>query len=397
MLIYTLLMAIILVLGYIKPNNSKTKRKIYLITVFGLLIFISAMRSQNVGTDLRNLYSHYYSSFKHVEWRKLQNVTKSGHWELGFCILCKCLCYVTTDIQFFIFVTSVLAIVPYAIFIYYNSEDVVFSSFFYLAFHIYTIGLNLVRQPIAVGIIIIGLGELKRKHYLRFAIFVLLASLIHVSALIALLLILLDKIRFNRNSVVKLTIFTILIILGYSHLFSFLLKYTKLSEKYGFYEIGVKHAAGYITIHTLGMAVVPLFILIVCILYYNNDSNYSEKNFFMIKRRILKLKGTKLRFGFDKEIIYWSEDILIYVCYIVMILRIGAFIINVSSRMSYYFIPFLMIAFPHAINKVSNYKNKLIINSIIYFGLIVFFFYIGIFQANRLWGVTPYEFCFQLK
>lgn len=56
--------------------------------------------------------------------------------------------------------------------------------------------------------------------------------------------------------------------------------------------------------------------------------------------------------------VYWSESMLMYSVYLAVLFRFSAFIINVTARFSLYFIPFLMIAFPHALNKVQNQNNR---------------------------------------
>lgn len=394
MAVYILLVIWAWSVGLLKPNNSSSTRKKYLVMVFGAILFVSMLRDQTVGTDLKYLYSGYYPMFRNASWDSIQNVTRSGHWEWGFCALCKILCYISTDVRCFIIATSILSVVPYAIFIYRNSEDVVFSTIFYLTFHVFTIGLNLVRQPIAIGIVLLGLEELKQKRYIRFICIVLFASLFHTSALVALILVLVDHLKYTRNSFIWLTFVTVIATVGYSYIFEFLVGNTGLSETYSFYTVGVKHAAGYVTFHTLAMFAITAYVLILTMLYSRKEHFADDKIPYVSSKTRIYFSGAKIIRQHNNEKVFWSDSILVYATYMAVIFRIGAFIINVSSRMSYYFIPFIMVAYPHILNKIPTASDRKIIKILMYVALIVFFVYIGFFHSQRLWGVVPYKLSF---
>lgn len=58
--------------------------------------------------------------------------------------------------------------------------------------------MNVIRQAMAVGVILLGLEALKRKQYVKFAIYVVIATFFHTSAIIALLFILCDILTFKK-------------------------------------------------------------------------------------------------------------------------------------------------------------------------------------------------------
>lgn len=380
---------------FMNVNENRKRKKRYVIFIFGCLLLVAMLRNETTGTDLEIYYSKYFPMFRDASWKNIQNVTRSGHWEWGFCAFCKIIGYISTNTQCFIIFSSILSIVPYGIFIYRNSEDVVFSTIFYITFHVYMNSFNIVRQAMAVGIILSGLEILKRKQYIRYLIYVLIAALIHTSAIVAVLYILADRLKFKKTSIYSLTVVTLVIIVGYNVIFSTALGFLGLSDNYRIYQFGTRHAAGYVTYHTLGMFALAVMIFALTVLYFyarpgNTDCCYTEKAYTGWSFSKFKIR----RIRYKKRNSVWSEDMFVFACYLAMAFRMIAFIMNVASRMSYFFIPFLMIAFPHVMGKLSGSERK-IITLLIYAGLLLFFVYIGYFRAERLWGTVPYHFFWQ--
>lgn len=374
-------------------RNEKSKRH-YLIIVFGCLLAVAMLRDVSVGTDLQYLYSKYYPQFASASWNQIQSVTMTGHWEWGFCALCKLLNYISSDVRVFIVATSLISIVPYGLFIYRNSKDVVMSTVFYVGFHIFTISLNIVRQSIAIGIILLGMEHLKRKEYMKFALYVLIASLVHTSAIIVLVLIVLDHIRFRRSMLVILTAITVVFSAGYTYVVNAFLG-SSLGSNYTIYELGVEHAAGYVTFHTLGMFCITLYLFIVCAIYFNSSLDFETNNNLRVKKYRLNLREMKIHINHSADTQarseYWSDSLLVYATYLCMVFRLCAFIINVAARFAYYFLPLALIAFPQVYERIESAKKRQIVKYLMYSMLILFFVVITALKAESLWGVIPYS------
>lgn len=128
--------------------------------------------------------------------------------------------------------------------------------------------MNVIRQAMAVGVILLGLEALKRKQYVKFAIYVVIATFFHTSAIIALLFILCDILTFKKNTVYILTIVTVGFSLVYRFLFEKIISISSLSNLYGLYSAsGAGDSGGYITFHTLGMFAIAAIILYIVVLY----------------------------------------------------------------------------------------------------------------------------------
>lgn len=396
MTVYIILMALALS-GYIfNANKNEKSRKYYIYLVFGAIIVIAMLRSDQIGIDLSHYYNKYFPKFKDADWSKLQSVTISGDWELGFCAFCKIIGQISTNTQCFVFFTSLVTFIPYALFIYKNSDDVVFSTVFFLGYHIFMMSMNVVRQAMAVGIILLGLEALKRKKYIKYIIYVGVAALFHTSAIIALLLILCDMLKFKKHTFYILTILTVVFSRGYRFLFNRLLSISSLSNRYGLYSTsGTGDSGGYITFHTLGMFVIAAVIFAYCCMVYNGKIITKRpyywgehgRTLFLLKGRVIKIK----KIAPNTEV-YWSESMLMYSTYLAVLFRFSAFIINVTARFSLYFIPFLMIAFPHALNKVQNKNTRKFMHVGMVLAVVFFFLYLGFTRVGEMWETVPYKF-----
>lgn len=395
MTVYIVLMLLALAGYAFSANASEINRKRYLCLVFSAIVIVAMLRSDQIGIDLSHYYNKYYPLFKNVSWDKLQSVTISGDWELGFCAFCKIIGQISTSTQCFVIFTSLFSIIPYAHFIYRNSDDVVFSTVFFLGYHIFMMSMNVIRQAMAVGVILLGLEALKRKQYVKFAIYVVIATFFHTSAIIALLFILCDILTFKKNTVYILTIVTVGFSLVYRFLFEKIISISSLSNLYGLYSAsGAGDSGGYITFHTLGMFAIAAIIFVYCSAVYNCDviscrpyrcGKYGRTT-FSIKGGVIKMHRVT-----PDTTVYWSESMLMYSVYLAVLFRFSAFIINVTARFSLYFIPFLMIAFPHALNKVQNQNNRKLMKIGMITAIIFFFLYLGFTRAGAMWGTVPYH------
>ncbi len=374
-------------------NASKRKRFRYVVVLFGLLTLVAAIRNHTVGIDLILFYGKYYPQFASVPWNKIQTVTMSGDWELGFCALNKLLAMITPNFQMFIFVTSILTVVPYGVFIYKNSEDVVFSTVMYIGFHIFSQTLNIVRQCIAIGIILLGLEALKQKKYIKFSIYVVIASFFHTSAIIAFVYLIFERLKFKKYTFYLLAIVTVLFAIGYRFLFEKLLLYTGLSSMYGIYSSTMGRGdSGYVTFNSLGMFSIALLIFVLgCIFLNGNTSQTPIEVMSLVKKRYDFSKGVIRIHRNVCEYIYWPESLLMYAVYMSVLFRFAAFIINVTSRLALYFFPFLVISIPHTCSKAKA-SDKKIIYGIMYMVLTVYFLVIGFAKAESMWGTVPYKF-----
>lgn len=161
-------------------NRLRNKRKAGVFFVFALLAFFSAIRC-NVGSDYFNYYltyigiPDYFNTFK--------DVIKNGY-QFGFLALS----YLTSKVfggQYTIFwiVSIIVSIGTYLIFVRYSKQPVI-STIFWILSGFYLISNNLLKQYLAMMILMFAFFQLLKRRYIFYFILVLIASFFHITALI---------------------------------------------------------------------------------------------------------------------------------------------------------------------------------------------------------------------
>lgn len=89
-------------------------------------------------------------------------------------------------------------------FIYKESTDVVLSAELMLFNCFYYRFMTMMRQGLAISIILVAYtllngSERKLKDYIKFALLILLASTFHSSAILCMLMILFDRLKFTKS------------------------------------------------------------------------------------------------------------------------------------------------------------------------------------------------------
>ncbi|WP_172994181.1 EpsG family protein, partial [Lactobacillus helveticus] len=149
------------------------------------MLLISALRF-NVGSDFLAVY---WNGFQRV-----QAGINTDNFEIGFQSLIKLLGKISYSPQILIIITSFLFVFFTWNAIYEQSNDIIFSLLILFISRYYFISLNVIRQLIAMAIILYALKYLKEGKNIKYIIFNLIAFTIHRSALICLVFLLIKKI-----------------------------------------------------------------------------------------------------------------------------------------------------------------------------------------------------------
>lgn len=189
MIIYLTSFAIMLIITYIADKRIKNKALKVFLYVLGTipLILVSSLRV-DVGFDYNKRYVHDYNAIKDGNLK--------DSLEIGFKLIIK-FCLIFTDNPRILFViTSCLILGLIFASIYINSENKVLSIFLFFAGGFFFGSLNLVRQYLAMSLILFGSGFLlkeKKRYILIYLIFLGLAILIHTSSIVGIILVLFRK------------------------------------------------------------------------------------------------------------------------------------------------------------------------------------------------------------
>lgn len=133
---------------------------------------------------------------------------------------------INSNVQFYIFVTSLIVYGTMGYLIYKKSSDVILSTMLVIFSCQYYMYMNIIRQALAVSVVLIGytfLDKSKRSisDYIKFALFVLVASTFHDSAILCLVMIVFDKMQFKRRDILFSGVITMICYVAYSKLFVF--------------------------------------------------------------------------------------------------------------------------------------------------------------------------------
>ena len=166
------------------------ERLLYLI-----VFFITAFR-YNIGWD----YQPYIKKYIEMEWSSIDDVL-NGQVEFVYYIIVNILKDCGFDSQMFFFVYALLTLS-----LFYFANKKYFSSYkarciafliFLFSPHLYMESLNIVRQMLAVALIYFAYGYWEKGKRYTYCLFTILATLVHLSAAIGMVIPFIPRKKFN--------------------------------------------------------------------------------------------------------------------------------------------------------------------------------------------------------
>ncbi len=362
-MIYYILLVIYGVMCLSNKKESASSKKMRTIIVLGLPLFLlSAFRDTSIGPDT----SAYFNTFNYISrFSRLTEAIVNSRMEPGYVALNYAFSHLNLSFYCMQFFISGFISFSIGYLIYYNSESVSFSYFFYLANHLFFGTMNVVRMWIAVAILIFSISAIKNGRFFHFCLIVFLATSFHYSALLFFVMYPFSR---RKISYKKVSIIFIVSIVIWQFAMPF---FTFITSKIGLYE-------NYLTDDRFNMSeniAVKLTLLISAF-------------FFII------VSFTR---GWEKEGAESSNTMHLHeysIAYNAMILAVSINIIglsnNIMGRIVHYFSIFSLILIPHSINKVKKEKNRSALNLCILSILFAKYAVIMIYRPEW-YMVTPYK------
>jgi len=326
--IFYLLSVFLLVGAFV---NSK-RQKPFMFFSFVVLFVLSGFRDSSVGTDT----AAYEELFLHL--------SKGGTiiQEVGWRFLNKVVIYFDGEFQHVLMLSSLLTLIP----IFYISKkyslNPMLSIFLYFAFYIYLQSFNITRQTLAVSVIFMAYPFLLNRKPLFFILLVCLASAFHLTALICLPLIFVDKIPDKKLIYLALMAFSMIISVFLSDLIirylSRIIGYEHYLDIFGIEELAV------------GYYLVVLNAFFLFVLFTARNRGLLFKLFFIYV--VLANLMVKVPFGY---------------------------------RLIYYFTVIQVLYLPYFV-----YNNKLKPRDVA-FGIVVFYAYLVFYRSAGNGGIIPYD------
>lgn len=231
MVIYLVCLYLIFFLHLVSIRKKKTK--LFCTVLAGCLLFlVSALRRGDVGTDTPAYVTLYEQIFD--RWNELFSAKHlwSG-FELGFVLYVAAIRSIFgPNPQFLIVISSFISVFAICFLFYKNSRSPCLALAIYVLLMCWFEEMNIMRASLAYSIVFLGFEYLKKKEFLVFSVFVLIAFFFHRVALIFLLLIPLTQIKNNPKNLLIFSILGVLSSICARPLFFVVVKFIPAYSKY---------------------------------------------------------------------------------------------------------------------------------------------------------------------
>ena len=336
----------------IPQNFSMQRKKIVTVISFTILILLAALRSPEVGTDTAN----YVFGYNKIANQNFSGIFDVVRWEEGYVLLNKIISIIFNNEQALIIITSLLCTGLIFLFVYKYSVNTVFSIYLYISLFYYFASFNIIRQYLAIGIILLAYKFILERKFFKYLLLILLAASFHQLALLLLPIYFLYGMKLNKRNVLLLTLGSIILIYGFEKIIQ--LAFRIFPTYQGYVDTNLFEGGGLLTS-------LISFSVLAFGLYIKITNNIKEKEFDFLL-------------------------VLVFLSFIVALLSMQASIFN---RVGYYLNIFYITFIPLAVSKVREVKLKTIYVYIVFCFTFLYF----IVRLIEGWhGILPYQFFFEL-
>lgn len=366
---YFILNIFVLLLFILFSNIKRdTSRRVYVIIITVVMILLSGLRNEYVGSDtiaylyqFDNSLSDSWNSIFTVFWDAYFNPNASTGKDPAMWIVNKLIGLVSIDHVFFLMVTSALFLIPLGIFFYRNTKtplEVAVSYIFFNTLYYTFIPNSAIRQSIALGFILMAYMAIPKRKLTVPILLVLVASLFHRSALLVFLFILPIKV-INPKDFYKISLVLIPLMLLFYREIGLLMADT--NDIYAKYGSGLMFAQG-------GR---PIVIVLFSIGLYLMG--------------LLRIGAFNKRETKDPQIAYPMIGAALTVVFIPLV-RLDSTLIRISS----YFVVWLCLFIPIVLERYSPVLRKILLLGII--GVLLYRSYVEPQQYAFFWQMmNPIE------
>lgn len=216
----------ILALGWLGIyQKTKEQNSDYYLVFAGLVLLLFMGLRGDFTIDYGN-YAQIFPRYSKYTLNQIALLEK----EPLFALLIKWVGRYSDHFQFYHFALSAMVCVPAFIAIKRSSKNYLLSVFFFFAITYYIEAFNIVRNCIAISIVLIGYPYLINKRFIPWVICVFIATGFHMSAIILLPLFVLFLVPANGKRVVLLAALVLLMVLKYDKVLLF------FQNELGFYS-----------------------------------------------------------------------------------------------------------------------------------------------------------------
>ncbi|MDD3231005.1 MAG: EpsG family protein [Oscillospiraceae bacterium] len=269
---YLILLVCILLYGVaiFARGVTQQRKKIYLFMAFGHMALLMGLRAPSVGTDAANYARIFVRIGTQSDWI---NTIKSAP---VYNIYNKILYWLVPHEQAVLMVTAIIICAAVAVFIYHFSDNVVISTYCYIALYFYFTSFNISRQFMAMAFLLYSACLLKQKRSVFGWIMAIGAVGIHNTAIVFLPFLLLKEHTMTRRRTTRLLIGGVALEIGVTLLFVRAVSlFAALFPRYAMYLNGLNNHSvleqGQGNNIILGLFYLGVLAVALFILYYKKE------------------------------------------------------------------------------------------------------------------------------
>lgn len=357
MLIYILVLFLILFLVFTLSElpagklRYKTEHR-YLKIICWVLVLLAALRGSSVGTDTIGYWQSYTLGMP--KWSFATVLLKYADYP-GYYLLAKTCSYLHFPVQLFFGIVEGMYIFAIYKFVNRYSRDKLYSILCFTFIGLYAFSLAGLKQTLSMAFVLLYFMALQDKKYIKTVLLFLAAYFCHHASLIFLGSVALYYLRNTRLFYAYLMAVVLVLLFGTQFVWTSMLE---LLENDHYSNL------------------------------YMQDKGYSSTTmiFYGVLVVILFLFGR----GYmrTKKI---ESKVMLGMSTLAFALQALSFVSSAAFRLSLFYLPFMVVAFPNTFNRIADYETKKIVKFAVGFMIVFFFIY-----SNRNGGsVVPYRFFWQ--
>lgn len=328
MYIYILTFLITIALVWIAQNKIKNKKlKILLLLIAVIPMFLVSAFRYDIGTDYTKRYVADYNTL--AKGKDVKNL------EIGFKTI-DYLCLFFTKEPYLLFViTSLIILAIIFEVIYKKSNNILLSiAIFFLGGYFFG-SLNLVRQYIAISLILLGyqflMNENKKKAYIGFVICAILAFLMHSSSIICFIIIFLTrKNLINIKWVIPISVLILLVNQNIMNVITPILQNTRFKI-----YLDSKHLYGELSILQIAENLI-IYLWMNYIYYSQKDIKNNKEKILFLNIQGLSLLFTiagVIHYQFMRISVYFSAFQILSIPYYLKIMKFENITIKINNKL----------------------------------------------------------------
>lgn len=375
-LFYILSFAII-IMGIISKTNKASKR--YIFVIFGFLGILMMFRSINVGNDT-DQYTKIFNAIAQVDDTKV--FVENSRYEVGYIYLNRLLSFISNDAQILFIFTGFITAFSFGRFIYKYSMLPWMSAFMFLTLQFFDLSMSGVRQILSIAILLFSYDFIIKRKPIKFLLVVLLATTIHTSAIMFLILYPLATIKITKKFYWISGTVTIAVFIGFRYLIPLI---GRVFPQYINYL--TREGNSYTNNATLAVFLMLGLWLILFFIAEAADRKKKQIN----DEDLISAKKTGGQIVCSEVTALNVHKIAVWLSILMLFLALQASILN---RFKYIYSVSMLILYPNALSHIKDGKSR---NILITGSCLVFFVYIMVIYIFRPeWQSTyPYTFFWQ--